>query len=90
MVRRRVINYIILKELNVAETEEYIETIIAQKPDKKQGKRIFLLKDIRLFINTVNKAVDFMKKSGIDVTTQQKDVGDDIEYYIRIPKRKQS
>lgn len=90
MVRRRVINYIILKELNVAETEGYIETILAEKSDKKQGKRIFLLKDIRLFINTVNKAVDFMKKSGIDVTAQQKDVGDDIEYYIKIPKRKHS
>lgn len=88
MMRRRAINYIVLKGLNVAESEEYIETLLLEMPEKSKGKRVFLLKDIRLFINTVNKAVDFMKKSGIDVTAQQKDVGDDIEYYIKIPKNK--
>ena len=88
MMRRRAINYIVLKGLNVSESEEYIETLLLEMPEKSKGKRVFLLKDIRLFINTVNKAVDFMKKSGIDVTAQQKDVGDDIEYYIKIPKNK--
>ena len=30
------------------------------------GKRLFIVKDVRVFINTINRAIDTMKNAGID------------------------
>ena len=41
--------------------------------------------DIRLFSNTMNRAVSLMKESGINVDFNKKEEDDCIEYIIRIP-----
>ena len=51
-------------------------------------KRAAALGDVRLFINTVEKAVKVMKLAGVNAETQKKSDSDYIEYTIRIPKTK--
>ena len=53
------------------------------KPRQKRKRPIF--KDIRLFSNTMNRAVSLMKESGINVDFNKKEEDDCIEYIIRIP-----
>lgn len=48
-------------------------------------KRQPIIRDVRVFVNTVKKAVRVMKESGIPVRCDRKDESDHIEYIIRIP-----
>lgn len=69
---------------NVQESEQYIESLLATK--KASAARIFVVKDYRLFLNTVKKAVDTMAHAGIAVDTDKSEDEEYIHYRIRIPK----
>jgi len=45
-----------------------------------------VLKDVRIFINSVDKALKLVKESGIDVKADKIDESDHVEYVIRVPK----
>lgn len=80
-----VINYIQNNKLNVAQTEAYIEQLNSGK-EQNQIKRFHpIVKDIRVFLNTINNAIDIMNSSGINAHTQRKDSNGYIEYIIKIP-----
>ncbi|MCR4925948.1 MAG: ParB/RepB/Spo0J family partition protein, partial [Clostridiales bacterium] len=55
---------IIEKHLNVAQTEKLIDKMLNPVSAKKQP--IILFKDLRIFLDTLNKAVDRMNKAGIN------------------------
>ena len=77
---------IIDKKLNVTQTEELVEDILSQKDSpKRQTKRMF--SDVKIFLNTINSAVDTMKKSGIGADIKREDTGESYIYRIEIPKR---
>ncbi|MDD6235888.1 MAG: ParB/RepB/Spo0J family partition protein [Clostridiales bacterium] len=81
--RSQALIHIIEKKMNVIQAETYIEQLLsAPKPEKK---RILIIKDVRLFINTINKALDTMKRAGIQAETQKKQNDEFIEYVVRIP-----
>ena len=77
---------IIDKKLNVTQTEELVEDILSKKDfPKRQTKRMF--SDVKIFLNTINSAVDTMKKSGIGADIKREDTGESYIYRIEIPKR---
>lgn len=75
---------IVEKKLNVAQTEAFITTLIEPPPPKPQ--RSCKVGDVRIFINTLNKAVDLIKRSGIKPSTQLCEKDGFVEYIIKIPK----
>ena len=86
--RTEVLKRIIQRGLNVAKTEEYIDAILRKKaePNIKPAQPMFVLKDVRLFLNTVNKGMSLMKQSGIDAEYGRKETETDIILTIKIPK----
>lgn len=80
-----VIQAIIEKNFNVAQTEQYIDALLNQQKRKKPT-RLFICKDIRLFMNTIDKAIKTMSMAGLDVRSAKEDQGEFIELTIRIPK----
>lgn len=76
------------KGLNVQQTETLIDEVQrqAQTPPKKEMQRTVVIKDVRLFMNTINKAVNTMRLSGIPAVTTQNETDDYIECVVRIPK----
>ena len=81
-----VLDKIIEKKLNVTQTEELIEDILNNKATpKRQTKRMF--SDVKIFLNTINSAVDTMKKSGIGADIRREDTGESYIYRIEIPKK---
>ncbi len=54
---------------------------------KKRGRarKVMLVKDVRIFLNTVNQAIDAMKHAGIPAEAKREDHGEYIEYLVRIP-----
>lgn len=90
-LRIRVLDKICRNNLNVREAEELIDKLISrmleQTEMKKPGVRTKrIVKDIRMFINTIKEAVELMKKSGIAAKAARVDRGDFIDIMIRIPK----
>ena len=83
------LNLIKEKGLNVQQTEEYINSITNKevKPHKNNIVKIF--KDVRIFVNTVNKAINTMKEAGIPAESNKTETDDYIEFLVRIPKNLQ-
>lgn len=85
--RRDALEAVIARGMNVAETEAYVARLLeSDKREKPPKKRTALVRDIRIFYNTVDRAVDIMKRAGIAAETKKKDLGDSFEVTIRIPK----
>lgn len=74
------------KRLTVSETERLVDRILnhSSQPRKLPLK---LLKDLRLFTNTLNHAVDTMKRAGIQADSRRSETEEYIEYVVRIPKQ---
>lgn len=87
-IRQKVLDTIIAKRLNVAQTETLISQIVITKEDKPKPRRTFIAKDIRLFINTIDHAVDAMKTAGIQAEAERTETEEYIECTVRIPKLK--
>lgn len=83
--RLKAVLYIIEKKLNVSETDKYIENLINPITSKTEPK-IKKLRDIKIFINTINHAVDTMRKAGIKAVSAEHETEDYYEYVVRIPK----
>lgn len=83
------LNLIKDKGWNVQQTEEYINSVTnkAVKPHKNNIVKIF--KDVRIFVNTINKAINTMKEAGIPAESNKTETDDYIEFFVRIPKNPQ-
>ena len=93
--RINVTNYIIEHELNVSRTEEYIDEFLKAKEnpqpvvEAESGKRVLrLFKDVRFFLNTLNRAVGVMVDAGIGATVKQQESDDGLTLTICIPHAK--
>lgn len=87
--RREALSKIISENLNVQQSENLINLMLNSNPknDKKQGFSKAVIKDVRIFVNTINKAIDTMRLAGIDAQSDKTDTDNFIEYTIRIPKK---
>lgn len=85
-LRQKVLRTVIDRKLNVSQTEELVFAAAQPKEIRKKAKRTFVAKDIRLFINTIDHAVDAMKTAGIEAQSERKETEDYIECTVRIPK----
>ena len=86
--RIKVLEKIVEESLNVTESEKYIENMhnkTFEKQIKKQNQKI-IIKDVRIFINTLTKAFDTMKLSGVNAISTKIDSDEYIEYSVKIPK----
>lgn len=73
------------KHLNVSDTEKLINRMLTPNlPPRKLPLKLF--RDLRLFNNTLNHAVDTIKNAGIQVDSHRNETEEYIEYVIRIPK----
>lgn len=84
-LQRRAAAHIAEKELSVAETERYITSLCAEKKAPRPRPR-YIVKDVKLFINTFEHAVDVMKSSGIGAVSTVTENGESIIYSVTIPK----
>lgn len=77
------------KELTVAQTEAMVDALLAAKPNSRR-RPTFIVKDVRLFLNTVTRSLDLMRSAGVDAQCRREDTDDEILLTIHIPRRAQS
>lgn len=90
------------KHYNVKEAEDVVDKMIEKYseemlekgyllPVKKQlstrnGNVKFVIKDIKIFVNTIKETISLLKRSGVEAKAAQFDRGEYIEFIVRIPK----
>ena len=81
-----VLQKVIDRKLNVTQTEKLVDEYVSRgKAPKRQTKIMF--SDVKIFLNTINNALDTMQKAGIKAQFRREDKEDSYIYFIEIPKR---
>lgn len=65
--------------------EEFIPSL---RPDTKGSLRRVVVKDVRLFVNSVDRAIGSIREAGFPVEAQKEDEDSYVAYRIRVPKLK--
>ena len=84
------LEHIVRERLNVGETERYVDALlepVEEQEEPRRATRLFIVKDLRVFMNTISKAVSTMKLAGIDINTTKVEDEEYICYTMRIPKK---
>lgn len=93
--QREVLMYIVDNSLTVAATDAYIDALLSQpeeeqRVEKPEGKRTFVLKDVRVFLNTLSRSIDLMKQGGIAAGVRREETEDSLILTISIPKAREA
>jgi len=76
------------EKLNVAQAEQYVDRrLTALQTTPPTGRRTFILKDVRLFLNSVDRGLRMVREAGINAESRREDTDDAILLTIRIPRR---
>lgn len=86
--RKNALETVVTRGYNVAETDAYVTKLLESHhaPANPPRKRNAVVRDIRVFYNTIDRAVEIMKRAGIAAFSEKKDLGDRFEVTVRIPK----
>ena len=94
--QRRALDFIIDQRMNVAAAEDYIEKLCPraaeearEKPKELRAARkrsVFLMKDVRLFMNSLDRSVGMMRSGGIDADLSRDETEEALVVTVRIPK----
>ncbi len=84
-MREAALSHIIARQLTVEKTEIYIQSLLTPKDPPK---RKVYIKDIRLFINTIDRSLRLLSSLGIRAKSDKTEDTDYIYYSIAIPKTK--
>lgn len=79
--------HIISHELNVSRSEQYIDRLLAE-PVEKGRSVVRLIKDVRFFLNTVDKAIGVMQQSGVQAQVEKEEQESGLMVHILIPNAK--
>lgn len=81
-----VLSRVIEKKLNVSQTEKLVEEYVSK--NKKPGRQTkIMFSDVKIFLNTINNALDTMQKAGIKAEFKREDNENSYIYLIEIPKK---
>ena len=88
-MQKRVLDRIILNDLNVKATDDLVRHLLnKEETRKKRGKKKYIgkNKDIRLFVNPIREAVELIREYGLNPEYVQTEDEDTVQVVIRIEK----
>ncbi len=83
--RGKLLDIIIERHLNVSETERLVADVNRRRKAKNKPS-MKGYKDMRIFLNTLNHAVDVIRRAGLEADTAKSETDEYFEYVIRISK----
>ena len=78
-------HHVLSKDLNVRQTDEYVEKAAGKQKNRKQKTKGFT-RNVRIAVNSVNQCVQMIRKMGISAETEINDTESETKIIIRIPK----
>lgn len=96
ILRKKAAEHVIKWRMNVSNTEQYIERVLNEEKQKAELERSLskpkmkpVIKDIRLFFNSVDHAVDTVKAAGIDISSTRTELENEYVIEIKVAKSRQ-
>ena len=87
-VQRRAAGDMVRRGMNVAQAEAYVEKLLqSAQVTPPRGRSTYIIKDVRLFLNSVDRGLHLMRQAGVDAGWDRRDTEQEILLTIRIPKR---
>lgn len=81
-----VLQKVIDRKLNVTQTEKLVDEYVNRRKEPRRQTKI-MFSDVKIFLNTINNALDTMQKAGIKAQFRREDKEDSYVYFIEIPKK---
>lgn len=75
------------RSLTVAQTESMVEAMLSSPSSGPKKKPTFIVKDVRLFLNTISRSLDLMRSAGVTACCRREDTDEEILLTIHIPRR---
>ncbi|MBC5723390.1 ParB/RepB/Spo0J family partition protein [Lawsonibacter sp. OA9] len=75
------------RSLTVAQTESMVEAMLSSPSSGPKKKPTFIVKDVRLFLNTISRSLDLMRSAGVNACCRREDTDEEILLTIHIPRR---
>ena len=87
-IRKEVLSKIVAENLSAKDTEDLVVRFLCRTTvtESLTQEKKFIVRDVRIFVNTINKAVDTMRLSGINAVAKKSETDEYIEYTVKIPK----
>ena len=89
-VQLTVLRTVVANNYNVRQTEELIEDISREIVKKKAPKQnvVRMIRDVRIYLNSINSVIAEMKKAGLGVKVTQEQDDEYITIQLKVAKRK--
>lgn len=84
----QVLATIVSKGFSVRQTEEYIAKLLSTEDKQAKKKRLIIVNDVRIYLNSIKQVVNAIKDVGIPVAMEQDIDGDDVVVSLRIKNMK--
>lgn len=94
-LQRQALAYVLEHDLTVAATDAYVEALLTAEPEdaeegeegkKEAPRRSLILKDVRVFLNSLTRNLAVMKQGGIDADLTRQETEESLILTISIPK----
>ncbi len=87
-IRKEILSKIVAENLSAKDTEDIVVKLLcrATVTESPTQDKKFIVRDVRIFVNTITKAVDTMRLSGINAVAKKSETEEYIEYTVKIPK----
>ena len=82
--RSEALIYISAHKLNARAADRYVEQLL-NAPPRPPRRRLPMVKDVRIFVNTIDHAIRLMTDNGVPATARREEGDGYIEYTVRIP-----
>lgn len=81
--------FIVENNLNVSDAEKLVNESTQQKhrPKEVKGRRKMVVRDLRIFLNTIKQAVQVIRQAGLNPSFEEQEKEDYWEINIRLPKK---
>ena len=78
--------YMAQNQLTVAKAEAYVDKLISPPPPPQPKKEpVYHIRDVRFFLNTIDRSVRLMQSAGVQATSQQDKKDGVLTLTVRIP-----
>jgi ParB family chromosome partitioning protein len=85
-LQRKAAAHMIRYQLNVAGAEAYVDKLYHQSKTTKRAVPIYRTKDVRLFLNTIQRGLSIMQSAGVAASLGREETDREITLTIHIPK----
>ena len=85
-MRRKALDHIIDRQLTVPAADGYIDSLLESQKKPAPSRTRFVLKDVRIFLNTIQKSVDVMRQGGVNVGLERDETEREMVLTIRIQR----